>query len=312
MKTPCVIFDIDGTLADLQHRLHLVTGPVKDWPKFFDLCHADGVVEPTGIFLLALLSFDAGYTIVFVSGRPEQTRAATLEWFKKNLSYVPTELYMRKDGDHRQDAIVKKEILNRIRQYHDVLFVVDDRPEVIEMWREEGIFVFSCPWHGPAVRYKGGELHMMVGPSHGGKTYYREYLLVQDAVTQARDYAIVSSDLTRYYITGDEKDQTKNSQVFSFCHGAIKNALDHGLRVLFDATNIQTKDRIFVAKLAGGLPVFYHVLDRPLEDKLRDCRRGFPPEVIRRHHQTFQSNLKAILAGDNLPNVKVLDLRTGV
>ena len=60
--------------------------------------------------------------------------------------------------------------------------------------------------------------------------------------------------------------------------------------------------------VVGG-PVVYHVFDRPLDIKLAQRRENFPEAVIHKHHQTFQSQLKDILAGDNLPNVTVEDHR---
>lgn len=32
------IFDLDGTVADLTHRLHFITGETKDWDGFHGAC----------------------------------------------------------------------------------------------------------------------------------------------------------------------------------------------------------------------------------------------------------------------------------
>lgn len=36
-----VVFDLDGTLADGDHRLHHITGETKDWRAFFAACGDD-------------------------------------------------------------------------------------------------------------------------------------------------------------------------------------------------------------------------------------------------------------------------------
>ncbi len=51
---------------------------------------------------------------------------------------------MREEKDHRQDAIIKKEIYDReIKGKFNVLFAVDDRKQVKRLWVKEGIFVFD-------------------------------------------------------------------------------------------------------------------------------------------------------------------------
>ena len=52
---------------------------------------------------------------------------------------------MRKTGDNRKDSIIKKEIYEKYLKpmnYH-VLFILDDRNQVVEMWREMGFTVFQ-------------------------------------------------------------------------------------------------------------------------------------------------------------------------
>jgi hypothetical protein len=70
-----------------------------------------------------------------MSGRSDIHREQTERWLKdKGIKYHA--LYMRKEGDHRADEIVKREIYdNNIRGKWHVKAVIDDRPKVIRMWQ---------------------------------------------------------------------------------------------------------------------------------------------------------------------------------
>lgn len=87
--------------------------------------------------------------IIIVSGRKDIYREQTVKWLHKyNISY--SYLFMRKVDDNRKDVIVKKEIYEKnIKGKFNVLFVIDDRPSVIKMWREDmGLFVLDCNQSG--------------------------------------------------------------------------------------------------------------------------------------------------------------------
>jgi hypothetical protein len=136
-----IIVDLDGTLADCSHRRHLVenTATVKNWDKFYRLMIDDKV---NGWCKELIRWFDP----LFVSGRPGEYRQLTIEWFKKNNIYCENaQLFMRRDGDYRDDAIVKEEIYEKcIKPYYNVLFVVDDRKKAVDMWRKNGLVCLHC------------------------------------------------------------------------------------------------------------------------------------------------------------------------
>jgi len=138
-----IIFDIDGTLANIEHRRIYVQSKPRNWKAFNKAIPHDTPILQTTT-LLELL-YNAGHTILLASGRGEETRQDTLDWLKKyNLDSYVTKLYMRSAKDMRSDDIVKREILAQIREDgFEPFFVVDDRPKVVRMWREEGIFVFD-------------------------------------------------------------------------------------------------------------------------------------------------------------------------
>ena len=88
--------------------------------------------------------------------------------------------------------------------------------------------------------------------------------------------------------------------------------LKHGLETVIDATNIRRADRLACVNLVPSyVSVEYIVIDRPMAEKRRDggWRNELSIDLIGKHQQTFNSNLKYILAGNNVPNVLVRDLR---
>lgn len=293
----CTVFDIDGTLADIRHRLHFVTCGKPDWPGFFAAMGAD--TPNPGIVELAMAAGSIG-PVVIVTGRPEDHRAVTEAWITA-AGLTPAALYMRRSGDHRADALVKREILDAMRSDgYDPRLVVDDRPEVVAMWRAEGITCLQmaydeCP--GPA----SGLLTLLVGPSGGGKSTF--------AASNFPARLVISSDDVREDMLGDRHDQTANERVFAAVHALARERVRRGLPAVIDATNLRRKDRMACAGLSNGGPVRYIVINRPMADKIQT--RDWRPEwLIQRHEQTFRSQLRDILGGDGLPNVTVEDRRS--
>ena len=88
-----IIFDIDGTIADLSHRLHFIQREgKKDW-KGFDENSIDDIVIPEVAFVLKELKKN-GHTIILCTGRNKKMLHATLLWFKeKDIPF--DDLYMR-------------------------------------------------------------------------------------------------------------------------------------------------------------------------------------------------------------------------
>lgn len=138
-----VCFDIDGTLANIEHRLDYVRSKPKNWKAFDAGIPNDKVNDHVAKVFWALA--DAKHDIVLASGRNERSRRATVDWLEENLLNDYQTLYMRKTDDFRSDDIVKQEILDQIIADYgrkpDMVF--DDRPRVVRMWRDNGIFVFN-------------------------------------------------------------------------------------------------------------------------------------------------------------------------
>jgi uncharacterized HAD superfamily protein len=78
----------------------------------------------------------AGNEVIIVSGREDDVMDMSIQWLRKYD--VPFDkIFMRKLGDKRNDALIKREIYDGfIKDEYDVLFVLDDRDRVVKMWRE--------------------------------------------------------------------------------------------------------------------------------------------------------------------------------
>lgn len=135
-----VIFDIDGTLADISHRQHMVRGKRKDWRGFFAACVDDAPHEAVIAILRALCD---RFRIYLVSGRSDEVRQETVDWLA--LNHVPWhELIMRRQGDHTPDNILKIGWVKGGRIPQDrILCVFDDRDKVVRAWRDAGIPCFQ-------------------------------------------------------------------------------------------------------------------------------------------------------------------------
>lgn len=140
MAQEIVIFDIDGTLADVSERIHHVRKKPKNWNAFFQGMAQDKAIH--SMVRLCNLLFASGIHIVLCSGRSEEHRAQTIEWLaQQGVNYH--ELLLRKDKDRRSDTEVKRELLAALDKTK-VLFVVEDRSRVVEMWRSEGLVCLQC------------------------------------------------------------------------------------------------------------------------------------------------------------------------
>lgn len=138
-----VIFDLDGTLADINHRrIHLSTNN-PNW-KSFNSAMGDDTPNKPIVDLYKTLWDSQRYQLVIVSGRSDEYRKFTEQWLSWNE--IPfSELIMRKKGDSRSDHIVKEEILKQIQSLNnEIAFVVDDRQQVVDMWRRNGITCLQC------------------------------------------------------------------------------------------------------------------------------------------------------------------------
>lgn len=142
------IFDVDGTLADNFHRVkHLTHSVKKDWDAFFAEQHKDSPFE--AVFDVMASLHATGHKVIVITARDERFRDITLSWINEHsrISISNDDLYMRKDGDRRDDDGIKLEIIDEILKEnpdYKVMGVFEDRHRVIDAWRDAGYYVFEC------------------------------------------------------------------------------------------------------------------------------------------------------------------------
>lgn len=140
MKPEAVIFDMDGTLVDVSSvRAHVVSATRR---KDFDAFHRAAIDCPPHWWVVHAARWWqlAGFAVLIVTARNAKYRNSTAFWLA--MHGVPSEaMWMRADGDHRPDYVVKREILAKIRRSWNPLHAFDDNPNVVALWREEGM---SC------------------------------------------------------------------------------------------------------------------------------------------------------------------------
>jgi hypothetical protein len=171
---PLYIFDLDGTLALIEHRLHFIQRPSlkcydcgganryncvqcsdldagfkANWCGFFAACKDDQPNAPVIQTMQALRA--AGAEIWIWSGRSDECQVDTKDWLAKHCGakfggwLTPEAFRMRKAGDYRDDVVVKSEWLSELEppERKRLTAVFDDRARVVQMWRDAGVTCFQ-------------------------------------------------------------------------------------------------------------------------------------------------------------------------
>lgn len=125
-----VLVDVDGTIALRGDR------DPYDWDRVGE----DTPNRPVIAVAHALAA--AGNRLIVMSGRPDTCRAATTAWLTTHLGVAHDGPHMRRAGDGRRDAEVKAELFDQhVRDQYTVTAVLDDRRQVVDMWRSIGLLV---------------------------------------------------------------------------------------------------------------------------------------------------------------------------
>lgn len=158
-----IVFDLDGTLADNEHRQHFLEKTPKDWDGFFEACDGDEPIHNVIAVFRALLNYHGGaeHQIEIWSGRGagenDSVRLKSITWLQhhvdRSIPSICPEIFfsspnpvlrMRAHDDHRRDDVLKKTWLDKAREQGsspDLIF--DDRDQVVAMWRREGVQCFQ-------------------------------------------------------------------------------------------------------------------------------------------------------------------------
>lgn len=135
------IFDLDGTLADNTHRLHLIKGEEKKWREYLGKVKQDELIGPTKE-LLEEVSED--YEIIILTARSNEARDETIEWLnEKDVKF--DKLIMLDEGRWNiPDAEFKEE---EVLELEDVKIAVDDKESVCKMFKKHVETVYRVEWN---------------------------------------------------------------------------------------------------------------------------------------------------------------------
>lgn len=151
---PLAVFDLDGTVADVRHRLHFLERRPRDWNAFFGAA-ADDQPLREGV-ALARSSAEA-HEVVYLTGRPERCRRDTVRWLEEQ-GLPPGRLLMRGERDRRPARVAKPELLRRLARSGAVAVVVDDDRQVCDAYQRDGFEVLHAAWMtAPAVLERAQE-----------------------------------------------------------------------------------------------------------------------------------------------------------
>lgn len=146
MRTPAIIVDLDGTLYDCRKRRDEFLKPEK---KDFDGFHKAAVNDQPNVWcgIIAKSMSYFRYKLIFVSGRDHAHETETIWWLQHFYAWRRQDyhLFMRPDGDQTPDDEMKKKIyLTNIEPFFEILFCIDDRKKVVDMWRSLGLVCLQC------------------------------------------------------------------------------------------------------------------------------------------------------------------------
>lgn len=127
-KEECIIVDVDGTLS------HISDGRLPD-----EVDRAMNDEPDDAISIIVAMAYRHGYRVIIVTGRKHEHRDVTIKWLEENgIPY--DELYTRTRGNRKEDYIVKRNIYKKyIEPRFNVKFVLEDRNQCVDMWRELGL-----------------------------------------------------------------------------------------------------------------------------------------------------------------------------
>ena len=138
-----IIFDMDGTLADvssIRHHLTKYDETKRTVVKHFHRFHAESVSVPPHdhVVSAAQMANMLGHAVLIVTARKHMWRHHTAWWLAMNN--VPSDmLMMRGNDDNRKDYEVKKDMLDTLRRAYDIIHAWDDNHNIIKLWKENNI-----------------------------------------------------------------------------------------------------------------------------------------------------------------------------
>jgi len=138
-----VVIDLDGTLCNVDHRLHYVRSKKKNFTKFYAEVGND-TPNDWCLYMLSSL-FHYRMIIVLVSARPKELTVETRNWLAKwNIPFHSLYLIRPSYTDSTPDVELKQAWLDKFVDKDRISFTVDDRQRVVDMWRKNGLTCLHC------------------------------------------------------------------------------------------------------------------------------------------------------------------------
>jgi len=138
-----VIFDLDGTLADIDKRRKLATKNGKmNWNVFFNPDNIDLDTPNQTVINMANILYSQDYIIYILSGRSDKTHQATIDWLSKHKVNYDLLIMRPQNQLYKKDSDLKQSWLDTIGKDR-VSMVFDDRQQVVDMWRSNGLTCFQ-------------------------------------------------------------------------------------------------------------------------------------------------------------------------
>ena len=133
-------FDVDGTIADVEHRRHHVTQRPTDWKSFREQTKFDTPVQ--WVCDIAKRHIAQGDDVAFFSARNESERSITEAQIEEWIGTGHKGVFLRLNDDFRSDVEFKSELATLFEKHGGKIdLVFDDRNSVVEMWRQRGTTV---------------------------------------------------------------------------------------------------------------------------------------------------------------------------
>jgi len=138
-----VIFDLDGTLANIDKRRTLATKNGKmNWNVFFNPDNIDLDTPNQAVINMANILYSQDYIIYILSGRSDKTYQATIAWLDKHKVNYDLLIMRPQNQLYKKDSDLKQSWLDTIGKDR-VSMVFDDRQQVVDMWRQNGLPTFQ-------------------------------------------------------------------------------------------------------------------------------------------------------------------------
>lgn len=171
------------------------------------------------------------------------------------------------------------------------------------------------------ISQNGPALFLPIGIPGSGKSTWIKKNILENKNFSPSSFVIVSPDEIRKELTGDISDQSKNAEVFEEAKKRASEALNKGKIVIFDATNLNTENRL---SLIGDIlslvkspdiyenitkNIYYKIFDSSPEvsgERIRKDieqsvdRSNVPQNVIERFYEVYKTSVRIIENAQNL------------